>query len=357
MKILLGLLLLIWQAYGAIQNLKRSICTVMPYNDPLLDDAPNIITALQECGDTGRIVLPVNQTFNLRSPLDLSLCSRCDFQINGVLKLSSDWDYWEKQSAAIIISNTTNIVLHGDEESGDIDASNFGRALEPGVAVPTRMPRLFSISDGSYQIHIRDLRIKNAPGTVFHVNSASSAVRFYGIDIQNAAAVGYLIENIQHVYIWNNTIHATESCVVIGPNTANVQIEDTRCSAYALEERPSSGIELSLHGNVDISWIRNIFVKGFTSTGWLNAIALIAGQEEKLTQTIEVYNATFTDVEFGSMAHQAVYLEQHETPLIATSVEFRNFKGTVQYYSNLTCAHTVDVCDFKKEGWNVTVNS
>lgn len=354
MKPLFCMLPLCLRAETVAQSSKRSICTVIPNEDPLLDDVPNIVAALQECGDTGRVVLPVNQTFNIRSPLDLSLCQRCDFQVNGVLKLSSDWDYWEKQPSVFRISNSTNIVLNSDGNTGIIDANDFGWALEPGAPIPDRMPKLFSISDDSYQIHIRDLKIIHAPGTVFHVTSGSSAVRFYDLEIQSTSNIGYLIQGARHVYIWNNILRAAGSCIAIAPNATNIQVEDTKCLTFPQEGLSPNGIELRLQSSEEGSWIRNVFVKTFEGVGWQNVVAFIAGQGTS-PQAIEVHNATFTDVTIGGPARQAAYLEQHETPLVATDILFRNFKGTAQYASNLRCVHQGDVCEFRTEGWNVTI--
>lgn len=358
MKLLFCILLLCLPGDAVSHNIKRSICTVTSNNDPLLDDIPNILAALQECGDTGRIVIPVNQTFNIRSPLDLSLCQRCDFQINGILRLSSDWDYWEKQATVFRISNTTNIMLDSDGSTGLIDANNFGLAMESGVPVPERMPKLFSISDDSYQVHIRDLKIRNVPGTVFHVTSRSSAVRIYDVEIESAANLGYLIEGAKHVYIWNNTLRASGACVAIAPNATNVQVEDTRCLTYTREGRPPNGIELRLQGSgtEETNYIRNTFVKRFEAIGWMNVIAFIA-DDGPSQQTFEIHNATFIDVTFGRLSCQAAYLEQRETSLSATDILFRNFVGTAQRGSNLTCAHEGDVCDFRAEGWNVTITN
>src|SRR5262245_17261869 len=91
---------------------KREVCTVKSFGDPLSDDVPAIVEALKRCGDSGRILLPADQTFRIRSPLDLSPCQACDFQINGFLSIAPDWDYWEKQSAVFKISKTTAAVIH-----------------------------------------------------------------------------------------------------------------------------------------------------------------------------------------------------------------------------------------------------
>ncbi|KAJ4366398.1 hypothetical protein N0V83_008034 [Neocucurbitaria cava] len=297
---------------------------------PLVDDVPSILSALQRCGDTGTIAFPANQTFNIRSPLDLSSCRRCGNQINGNLNLSPDWDYWVEAPAVFLISNTSNMVMSSSEgNTGMIDAMDFGWTRVPDVPVPDRMPNLFSIIDGSYQVYIRNLKIRYAPGTVFHVGSESSAIRFEDVEIQSEATTGYLIENAQHVYIWNSIVRATGSCVKIAPNATNIQVEDVRCYTVALNGPPPSEIELTTSVTGAASWIRNIFVNSFVGTGWMNVVAFAAAQADLAPQSLEIKNATFTDISFGDEARQAVYVEQSSAPLTATVITFRAFTGTV----------------------------
>jgi hypothetical protein len=46
---------------------KRAICNVYSNNDTLVDDIPDTLSALQQCGDTGTVILPQGQIFNMRS--------------------------------------------------------------------------------------------------------------------------------------------------------------------------------------------------------------------------------------------------------------------------------------------------
>ncbi|CAO2658086.1 Nn.00g073460.m01.CDS01 [Neocucurbitaria sp. VM-36] len=357
MRVLFSICLFLLESQALRRNAKRDICTVASRNDPLVDDIPNILSALQQCGDTGHIVLPANQTFKIRSPLDLSLCKRCGIDINGILKLSQDWDYWEKQSAVSKLSKASNVIISSEGNTDIIDANDFGWVRLPDVPVPERMPHLFSISDGSYQVHIRNLKIRYVPGTVFYMSSESSAIRLYDVEIQSAAATGFSIENAQHVYIWNNILRATGSCITIAPNAANVQVEDVRCFTYVLKDTPPSGIRLTVSNSGALHWIRNIFVKNFEAIGWMNVVIFSTVPENLAPQSLETNSATFTDIDHGDSARQAVELVSSSAPLTATDVTFSNFRGTVQYDSELKCAIERDVCDIKKEEWNTTIRA
>lgn len=60
--------------------------------------------------------------FMIRSPLDFSNCSACDFQLEGTLKLSDDLDYWERK-IAFLIANASGAIFHSLAGAGLIDGS------------------------------------------------------------------------------------------------------------------------------------------------------------------------------------------------------------------------------------------
>jgi len=257
---------------GTLRHVKRGICTVSSFNDPLVDDVPKIIAALRECGDTGTIIFPAGKTFNIRSPLDLSLCSRCQIQLDGTLKVSEDWDYWQKQSAAILIPNASNMVFTSsskDDSRGKVDGNDFGWRPPFAPIVPRNMPTLISISNGSSQIYIRNILTQHAPGTLFHVSSGTSAIHFDDVENMSPAKIGYLIENAEHVYIGNNIIRATDSCFSIRPNTTNIEMTSLRCSTYYEANVPDDGpnaVELRLSSDESENWLRNIVVRDLVTT-------------------------------------------------------------------------------------------
>jgi hypothetical protein len=339
---------------------KRAICNAYSSNDTLVDDVPNILAALQQCGDTGTVILPQGQRFNIRSPLHLSACIRCNFRIEGVLSISSDWNYWSKQEAAIIISGASNVIVSQQGNSGYIEANNFGWVRTPGTPVPEEMPTLFSVGGGSSQVYLQKIQIKSAPGTVIHVHSGSSAIHFQSTTMEDASTTGYLIEDAQHVYIWTGRVQSTDACVKIAPNVMNVQVDSVTCVGVASEGSAPSGVELQLSGKDGLSWIRNIWVNGVVGIDKLNVVAFTADEDFSLTQSVQVTNATFKKLTFGESsgrgpAIHAVYLDPHHPPLTALDVTFSDFNGTEQYATNLTCGGERDRCSFTQESWSVGV--
>ncbi|KAF2246912.1 glycoside hydrolase family 28 protein [Trematosphaeria pertusa] len=340
-------------AIASSQVRKHEICTVESLNDPLADDVPAITAALKKCGQTGRILFPANQTFSIRSPFDLSPCQACDFQINGVLSISRDWDYWEKQAAVINIPRTTAAIIRTDGNTGVIDANRFGWAGDESLL--ERIPKLFSISDESYNIYIRNLKIRNVPGIVFYVNSNSSSVHLDDIDIADAATTGLLVEQAKHVYVWNNTIRATGSCVTILPNSTNVQFEESTCITTGTTTTTPSGIWLRFMAGSGLDWIHNVFVKNVKAIGGMKVISLAADPGENTAHPIEIKNVTFTGITIEGPAEEAVYVEEGQGPLYATEITFRDFEGDVQKESDLRCGSSASQCEFSREDWNITV--
>jgi hypothetical protein len=330
---------------------RRATCIVASLGDPLADDVPVITAALHNCGHDGSVVLPENQTFHIRSPLDLSPCRRCNFQINGLLSISSDWDYWQQQTAVFALSNTTNAIMDGSK-TGSIDANNFGWAGDSSLL--DRVPTLFSIGQKSYQVYVRQLKIKNVPGTAFQISSGSNAIRFQAIDFVTPAETGYLVEQAQHVYVYNNTIRATHSCVSILPNSSNVQVETSTCIAVGTAST-SSGFELRFGASTGLRWIRNVFVKGIRGSFVTDVLAFLVESAYAGPQPVEITNATFTDVVWEGRAHAALRIEEGQNVLAVEDVVLESFGGEVQEAADLTCSNPADVCDIEVKDWNVTI--
>jgi galacturan 1,4-alpha-galacturonidase len=330
---------------------RRATCTVSSLADPLANDVPAITAALQTCGHDGSIVLPENQTFQIRSPIDLSPCRRCNFQIDGTLNVSSDWGYWQTQNTIFTISNATNAIIDGSK-TGTIDGNNFGRTGDNGLL--DHAPTLFSISQKSYQVYVRQFKIKNVPGIVFQVSSGSNAIRFQAIDFVTPAETGYLVEQAQHVYVYNNTIRATHSCVSILPNSSNVQVEASTCITNGTAAT-SSGFELRFGASAALQWIRNVFVKGIRGSFSTDVLAFRVGSAYAAPQPVEITNVTFSDIVWDGRAHAAFELAEGRNALTAKDVSLESFSGAVQEAADLSCSNPTDVCDIEAKNWSVIV--
>ncbi|KAH7391063.1 pectin lyase fold/virulence factor [Phaeosphaeria sp. MPI-PUGE-AT-0046c] len=354
------------QALGHLS--RRGICTVPTNNDPLIDDAPSIRAALQACGDSGTTILAAEHAYYIHSPIDLSPCRRCQIQIDGSLNLgisnmTSDWDYWQKQSAIFKISNTSNVVITSSGTNnikGTIDTGGYGCGSGPGAWKRGHGPVLFDISNGSAQIYIRNLLLRYVPCTLFRIRAGSSAIHISDIHNLIATDEAVVIEDSQHVYIDNSIIRTIGTCLAMGPNTSNVQIIDSRCDAikHPWRDTPPNGFEMRLGSSDDDSLIDNIMVKDIVVTGsgmnivGFEEVAQYASEPHRTT----IKNATFINIDFGGASpRQAVFIGPHRGALTATDISFRSFIGAKpSYSSDLECKNPEDECSFFREDWPET---
>lgn len=349
---------------------KRRICTVISNNDPSRDDAPNIRAALQACGDTGTILLEAEHNYYMHSPIDLSPCKRCQIQIDGRLNLgisnlTSDWNYWQEEPFVFTIANTSNVVITSSgewEQSGTIDAGPHGGcAYGLGAWQRDHGPVLFDISNGSSQIYIRNLKLRDVPCRMFRIRAGSSAVHISNLHNLIAADEAIVVEESQHVYIDNSNIRSIGTCLAVGLNTSNVQMMDSACDAVKHPWRDTSpnAFELRLGSVGGDSLLSNILVKNIAITGRnMNIVGFEdVAQYSSVPQATTINNATFTDIAFGTATppRQAVFIGPHRGRLVATDVSFRNFVGTNPLHeSDLKCQNPEDECTFTREGWSDT---
>lgn len=119
-------------AYGIPSNVRRSpdstiqaraVCTPAAGGASSVDDVPAILDAISTCGDGGTIVIPAGSTYYLNSVLDFDGCTGCDFQVEGLLKFSSDTDYWNGKTAMISVSDIDGLKIRSLTGSGVIDGN------------------------------------------------------------------------------------------------------------------------------------------------------------------------------------------------------------------------------------------
>jgi galacturan 1,4-alpha-galacturonidase len=81
MKILFWLILVasITVLVDASPLLKQQTCTPSSARNSSVDDVPAINEALSTCGNGGTIIIPVGETFMIRSPLYFKDCKACNF--------------------------------------------------------------------------------------------------------------------------------------------------------------------------------------------------------------------------------------------------------------------------------------
>jgi hypothetical protein len=141
----------------------QTYCTPIPTAGDHADDAPAIQSAIKRAASyNGRVFIPENQTFTIRSPILVSNIQYFGLIINGVLKVAGTESDWKDADAIIAHEGVYEYFLEGD--SGIIDASDL--RFDPGTANP---PALLDFKNSS-EVFLQHLALTNAPGTYLRID-------------------------------------------------------------------------------------------------------------------------------------------------------------------------------------------
>jgi galacturan 1,4-alpha-galacturonidase len=101
---------------------KRATCIVKSSGGGN-DDAPNVLAALEECGNGGILLFSARTTYTLSSSVEFATCVGCEIQIEGTIKLADDTGVWPKNAAALHINGVKGATIHSKTGSGVIDGN------------------------------------------------------------------------------------------------------------------------------------------------------------------------------------------------------------------------------------------
>jgi galacturan 1,4-alpha-galacturonidase len=77
---------------------RASTCTPKAGGSSSIDDVPAIQSAIAAC-PSGTIVIPASTTYYVNSVFSFKGCAGCTLQVEGLLKVASDTDYWNGKQA------------------------------------------------------------------------------------------------------------------------------------------------------------------------------------------------------------------------------------------------------------------
>lgn len=77
---------------------RAATCTPAAGGSSSIDDVPAIQSAIAAC-PSGTIVIPPSSTYYINSVFSFKGCSGCTLQVEGLLKVASDTDYWNGKDA------------------------------------------------------------------------------------------------------------------------------------------------------------------------------------------------------------------------------------------------------------------
>lgn len=77
---------------------RAATCTPKAGGSSSIDDVPAIQSAIAAC-PSGTIVIPPSSTYYINSVFSFKGCAGCTLQVEGLLKVASNTDYWNSRAA------------------------------------------------------------------------------------------------------------------------------------------------------------------------------------------------------------------------------------------------------------------
>ncbi|CAG7943459.1 unnamed protein product [Penicillium olsonii] len=276
-------------------NARANTCTPKSGGSASTDDVPAIASAISSCGKGGTIVIPAGTTYYLNSVLDFAGCAGCDFQVEGLLKLSSSTDYWEGRTAMINVKNIDGIKIRSLTGKGVIDGNGQNAwdlfAKDTSYARPT----LLYITGGS-DIEVSNLRQKNPPNVFNSVKGDSKRVLFSDLKMDATSKSGNRPKNTDGFDIGASTdvtikdvnVSNDDDCVAFKPGANGVTVTDITCTG-------SHGISVGSLGKSSDDFVKNVYVSGATMINSTKAAGIKTYPSGGSHGVATVSNVTFTD--------------------------------------------------------------
>ncbi|KAH8658034.1 pectin lyase fold/virulence factor [Xylariales sp. PMI_506] len=305
------------------------------------DDTPAIASAIAAC-PSGTIVIPKGTTYNIGSQLLFTGCSGCTMQLDGTLKVSVDFTYWNGKGKVIYINKINGATITSPAGTGVIDGqgqASWDYIVTTAGASYSR-PYLMRV-DGSTNFRMTGITLKNAPS--FHVvTSGSSSNVYYGditlYSVSTSANVahntdGFDIGPASYVTVENVHITNDDDCVVLKPGADNVLAQDITCvGSHGL----SVGSLGSTAGNDDT--VTNSIFRRAVMTGSTKASGIKVYPGGSAHGTSTVTNVTWQDIECDGCQYaiqiqtcyeeDADYCAEYPSTATFTNVVWKNITGT-----------------------------
>ena len=347
---------------------KRATCTPASLGNTQLDDTPAIAAAIASCGNGGTIVLPAGTTYSLRSMLEFTGCTNCDFQIEGTLKASDDTTYWATASGMIYLNGINGVKIRSLTGSGVLDGNGQTSydqwAANPDFARPTAI-----YINGGSDITIEGFLVKNVPNAFFGQKGGVTNVVYASLTMTAASKSTNLPKNTDGFDIGESTYTTIKSvyvsnqddCVAFKSGCNYVTVDGITCAGT------NHGLSVGSLGKTNADWVKNVYVTDaiMENCGKAAGIKVYPGGSTHGTSTVS--NVTWDGVTVSGCAYgaqiQSCYgstaAECSADPSKAslTDIYFKNFKGTTntQYepaVANLDCP-PAGTCDIYFTGWDV----
>ncbi|KAF0315972.1 extracellular exo-polygalacturonase [Colletotrichum asianum] len=242
--------------------IQRASCTPTTSGSSSKDDVPSIVAAIQKCGNGGIILIPKGTTYTIGSTLDFAGCSNCDFQLEGTLKVSEDFTYWNGKQVIINVKSITGAKIRSFTGSGIIDGNGQGSWDKFASDSTYDRPTLLYIT-GSSNIQVSGIAVKNPPSFGLSAAGGSANVNFRDISLSAVSTSTNLPKNTDgfdigpatNVNLQNITVVNDDDCVALKSGADGVEIRDITYSG-------SHGLSIGSLGKTagSTDFVKNVFV-------------------------------------------------------------------------------------------------
>ncbi|KAI9727876.1 MAG: hypothetical protein M1834_007922 [Cirrosporium novae-zelandiae] len=346
---------------------RASTCTPSSAQNAGTDDVAAIESAFSKCGDGGVIVIPSGITYAIRSTLDFTGCSNCDFQIEGTLKVSDDIDYWDGVTAIFSVSGITKAKIRSLTGSGVIDGNGQDFWDEFATNSDFDRPTLFYITKSS-GITVENLYFKNAPNVFHSAVGSSTNIVYKDITLKATSKSdndpkntdGWDIGPASYVTITNATVTNDDDCVAFKPGANYVTVDTITCKG-------SHGLSVGSLGKTNTDTVKNIYVTNAKMIDSTKAVGIKLYPGGSSHGTGVVSNVTWDGVVVSGCDYAAQiqscygedsdYCSSYPSTATVTDVYFKDFSGTTSskyepVIANIDCPAD-GTCDVYFEDWTV----
>ncbi|KAF5989132.1 endo-xylogalacturonan hydrolase A [Fusarium coicis] len=146
---------------SSLAHHKRATCTPKSAGSASTDDVPAIAAVLKQCGNGGVMVFPKDTTYMIRSKLSFTGCANCEVQLDGRLKLSDDYTFWNNSRTQIDIRGIQGLKFHSPVGTGQIDGNGQAAWDRFGYVGDSKRSVLFAVED-STDVEVNGVLMKNA---------------------------------------------------------------------------------------------------------------------------------------------------------------------------------------------------
>ncbi|KAK4043259.1 putative endo-xylogalacturonan hydrolase A [Parachaetomium inaequale] len=349
---------------------RAATCTPTSAGRASVDDTPTIVSSFKQCGKGGVIVFPKGVTYMLRTQLSFSGCAGCEVRFDGRLKASDDLSYWNNTRYMVEVRGVKGAKIHSPLGTGELDGNGQAAWDRFGAHGDLRRPTLFTV-EGSTDIHVSDLRLKNAQNVFVDIGSKSSQVSFSNMKLTALSKTqyrprntdGFDIGDSEHTTLSDIYIQNEDDCVAFKPGCNYVTVQNITCQG-------SHGLSVGSLGKKPgaTDTVQNVYVKNAIMRNATKAAGIKTYPGGANHGTAVVRNVTWDGVQVDNCDaafeldtcynEDAEYCRQNPTSAAITDIYVKNFSGTTsKRYAPTTgsvfCAGQGDDCQLKFEKWTV----